>query len=96
MSRDRLEPSAERVFTLPLETRDGVKATHERILKDILGIDALPYRRSEPTANRGEQVRPQGLEELSKGLRVAATGLLNLVCCSSLVWHDRVHLNQLS
>ncbi len=96
MSRDRLEPAAQRVIALPFESGHGMKATHEGVLQHILGIDALPYRRTEPTANRGEQALPQGLEQLSEGLRVAVSGPLDQVPDSSLVRHDRAHLSQLS
>jgi hypothetical protein len=96
MSRDRFKPPAERVVALPLESRQGVKATHKCVLKHILGVDALPDRWAEPTANRAEQVLPQGLEGLSEGLRVATSGPFNEVFRSSLVWHDRVHYGELS
>ncbi|MHC4991935.1 MAG: hypothetical protein ACYTGC_13250 [Planctomycetota bacterium] len=73
-----------------------MKAPHERILQDILGVDALADRGVQPTVNRGEQVRSQGLEQLSEGLLVAVSGPLDEVSRSSFVRHDRAHLNWLS
>ncbi len=93
---DRLQPAAERVFALPFESRQGMKATDIGVLQHILRVDALPDRGAQPSSDRGEQATPQGLEQLSEGLQVAVSGPLNEVSCSSLARHDRAHLSHLS